>query len=277
MSSGCGPRALEANVGMLQQFRATSPEGSAQLDRMLVDEIGRIRAGLESARAAQEASGRPSKKLTAPPFFPAVFLSRTGRLDRVRVGTEGAELRAVSFGEIDPEDFQAGDEVLLSHERNFISAKRRRTAFTCGDTATFVRYAGEGRLVIKSRDEEIVVLAAAPLRGAALKAGDLLRFDRSTWVAYERIEQAARRRIFPGRDAGRDVRERRRLGPRDRRTEALHRTALSTPRSWRKYRLPARRRCCSTDRREPVRRSSPVPWPTGWPAFRSPVVRASST
>ena len=67
--------------------------------------------------------------------------------------------------------------------------------------ATFVRYAGERRLVIKSRDEELVVLAAAPLRDVPLKTGDLLRFDRTAWVAYERIERPARRRVFPGRDS----------------------------------------------------------------------------
>jgi proteasome ATPase len=101
----------------------------------------------------------------------------------------GAELRAVGFGENEPEAFQPGDEVLLSHERNCIIRKTTAIACTCGETASFVRDAREGRLVIKSRDEELVVLAAAALRNTPLKAGDLLRFDRSAWVAYEKIDR----------------------------------------------------------------------------------------
>ncbi len=190
MASGCGPRELEPTVTMLQHFRGVSPEGSAQMDRLIVEEIGRMRAGLESASAAQEAVRQTIDELTAPPYFPAVFLSRTGTgLDDYAVVRAGADVRAVCFGENQPEEFQPGDELLLSHERNFIFGKTESATFTCGDTAPFVRHAGEGRLVIKSRDEEIVVLAAPPLRDAALKAGDLLRVDRSAWVAYEKIDR----------------------------------------------------------------------------------------
>src|SRR5207237_10067300 len=102
----------------------------------------------------------------------------------------GSELRAISFGENDPDEFQPGDELLLSNERTFILCRTPPGAFTCGETAMFVRRAGEHRLVVKSRDEEMVVLAAASLRDTVLKAGDLLRFDRNTCVAYERIDRS---------------------------------------------------------------------------------------
>ena len=191
VASGCGPRDLEPTLAMLQQFRTMSPEGGAQVDRLMVEEIGRMRAGLGSARASQEAVRQTIADITAPPYYPATFLARSeGALDDyaiVRAG--GGDVRAVGFGENDPEEFQLGDDVLLSHERNFVFCKTISTAFTSGDTATFLRYAGEGRLVIKSRDEEIVVIAAAALRGAPLKAGDILRFDRSGWVAYEKIDR----------------------------------------------------------------------------------------
>jgi proteasome-associated ATPase len=190
MASGCGPRDLEPSVAMLQKFRAASAEGGTQMDRLMIEEIGRMRLGLESARAAQEAVRQTIDELTAPPYFPAVFLSRTGTgLDDYAVVRAGADVRAVCFGENQPEEFQPGDELLLSHERNFVFRKTTATAFTCGDTASFVRYAGEGRLVIKSRDEEMIVLAAAPLRDSPLTTGDLVRFDRSAWVAYEKINR----------------------------------------------------------------------------------------
>jgi proteasome-associated ATPase len=183
------PREMEQTVAMLQQYRAASREGGAQVDGMLIEEIGRMRAGLESASAAQEAVRQTIEALTAPPNFPAVFVSRIGGESEFALVRMGSELRAVGFGEMNPEEFQTGDEVLLSHERNVILSKSEGATFTCGETATFVRFTGAGRLVIKSRDEQMVVLAAGPLRGAPLKAGDLLRFDRSSCVAYEKIER----------------------------------------------------------------------------------------
>ncbi len=190
MASGGAPHDLEQNVGLLQQFRTASPEGGTQVDRLLVEEIGRMRAGLETAREAQEAVRQTIEELTAPPYFPAVFLSRIEPgLEENAMVRAGGEVRAVGFGENNPEQFQPGDECLLSHERNFIFRKTTSKTFTCGETASFVRCAGEGRLVIKARDEEMVVLPAAALRDAPLKAGDLLRFDRGAWVAYEKIER----------------------------------------------------------------------------------------
>jgi proteasome ATPase len=185
-----GLRDIEMGLSMLGHFRATSPEAGAQVDRMMVEEIWRIRAGLDSAREALDAVRQTIDELTAPPYFPGVFLSRTGTGpgDRAMVRV-GGELRAVGFAQNDPTSFHMGDELLISHERNFILRKAESAAFTGGDTATFVRSAGSGRLVIKSRDEEIVVLAAAGLRDAPLNAGDLIRFDRNAWVAYEKVDR----------------------------------------------------------------------------------------
>ena len=190
MAAGCGPRELAQNVAALQQLRASSQEASARADALLMEEIARMRMGLEAARAAHEAVRATIEQLTAPPYFPAVFLARTGPgLNQNALVRAGAEVRAVGFGENDPEEFQPGDELLLSNERNVISGKAESGAFTCGDTATFVRAAGEGLLVVKARDEEMVVLAVSALRGAGLKAGDLVRFDRNTWMAYEKINR----------------------------------------------------------------------------------------
>jgi len=160
-----------------------------QMDRMLVEEIGRMRAGLESARVAQEEVRKLVEAFTAPPYFPGVFLSRAGQLGDSALVRVGGELRAVGFGENDPGEFQTGDELLLSNERNFIHCRAPLGAFTSGETAPFVRHSSHGHLVIKSREEELIVLAAAPLRDTTLKAGDLLRFDRNLWVAFEKVER----------------------------------------------------------------------------------------
>ena len=181
---------IEQKLMLLRDFRSNSPEGGAQVDRMLLEEIVRMRSGLESARMSHEDLRKLAEALTAPPLFPAIFQGRSasgsGLSALVRVP---GELRAVGFGENDPDEFVPGDEVLLSNERNFIHCKAQPGSFTCGDTASFVRRDGGRHLVVKSRDEDMVVLAGASLRDAELKAGDLLRFDRTMWVAHERIER----------------------------------------------------------------------------------------
>ncbi len=236
------PGDIDQIVGILQQFRAAAREGSAQVDRLMVEEIARLGAGLEAARAAQEAIRQTIEELTAPPYFPAVFLSRTGPgLDLNAMVRVGGEVRAVGFGGTDPGEFQPGDELLLTHERNVIFGKTESAAFTCGDTASYVRHAGEGRLVIKARDEEMVVLTAAALRDAPLKTGDLLRFDRNTWVAYEKIDRPRGDEYFLGETPSETFAS---VGGLDREIEELKRSIelhFHHPEIVRKYRLPRKK------------------------------------
>ena len=63
-----------------------------------------------------------------------------------------------------PEQLAPGDEVFLSHERNFVIAKSLSPGFLTGEVAIYSRSTGDGRLVLRIRDEEVVVLAKAALR-----------------------------------------------------------------------------------------------------------------
>ncbi len=65
-----------------------------------------------------------------------------------------------------------------------------------GETATFSRRTGDGRLVVRCRDDELVLDAAGPLVDAELKEGDSLRIDRAAWMAYEKLERTAGRRYL---------------------------------------------------------------------------------
>jgi len=59
--------------------------------------------------------------LTAPPFFPAIYLGRENDATEARaVVSVVGEIRAVRFGDTKPDDLVPGDRVWLSHERNFI-------------------------------------------------------------------------------------------------------------------------------------------------------------
>jgi proteasome-associated ATPase len=168
---------------------AAAPE---QIDRFLVDRIGQLQGGLQSAQAKQEEFTELLEKFTAPPYFPAVHVHtlETDRGPRAAVRL-GSELRVVALGdEMATSDLTPGDEVLLANERNFIVGKSQTSCFHCGEVATFSRFLDHGRCVVKVRDEELVVVAGAALRGAGLSAGDQVRVDRNFGLAFEKVERS---------------------------------------------------------------------------------------
>ena len=67
-----------------------------------------------------------------------------------------------------------------------------------GETAVFDRCTADGRLVLRWRDDEIIVDAAGGLQLAKLESGDRVRCDRTACVAYEKIERAAGQSCFLG-------------------------------------------------------------------------------
>src|SRR5208283_790469 len=146
---------------------------------------GQLHGGLRIAQQKQEELSEMLEKFTAPPYYPAIFQNTVdtekGPSAVVRLGSE---LRAVALGDaVEPGELMPGDEVLLASERNVIVAKSGTSCFDCGELATFSRFLPGGRCVVKMRDDEFVVIAAAALRASGLTAGDLVRFDRTFGLA----------------------------------------------------------------------------------------------
>jgi proteasome-associated ATPase len=107
------------------------------------------------------------------------------------------ERRVVQIGEgIDREQLAPGDEILLSGERNFLVANSGVPSLLTGEVALFSRYTSDGRIVLKARDEEVVVLAKRALLDAGLKPGDCVRFSRGAGLAFERIAPAKGEQFF---------------------------------------------------------------------------------
>ena len=103
----------------------------------------------------------------------------------------------VSLAEgLDAGSLALGDEVLLNGEMTLVVGKAPDDLPRSGETAVFDRSTADGRLVLKWRDDELIAQPAGPLQAAGLEAGDLVRWDRSAWIAYEKIERAAGRRYF---------------------------------------------------------------------------------
>ena len=80
-----------------------------------------------------------------------------------------------------------GEEVFLGPERNVIMARSTAPAHVTGETASFVRYLPDGRLVLRIHDQDLVARPAACL-GNSLRPGAVLRWDRASGLAYEHLD-----------------------------------------------------------------------------------------
>jgi proteasome-associated ATPase len=189
---------LGARMGNLQALRARGEETSLVADEFLLREVDRQRAALMETRAGQEELKQILDQLASPPYFPGVFLS----LEETRRGPaamvwQGNTRRVVQLDdEMDPESLVPGEEVLLTEKLNLVMEKSPYPTCRGGEMAIFDRYAPNGRLVIRFRDEVVVVDAVGTLDGVQLRAGDLVRWDRSLWLAFERLEPSRGEDLF---------------------------------------------------------------------------------
>ena len=189
LSAEPGALSLDERLAALARARQIETESPGAVDRLLLERITSLRETLSSVHEQHSELRDLLKHLTAPPYFPAVFLAAADA-----AGVQGAivqtenERRVVQCGQgVVPEELAPGDEVFLSNERNVVVAKSNTPSFLTGEIATYNRDAGDGRIVLRSRDEELVVLASAALRDAGVKAGDGVRFSRTAGLAFEKI------------------------------------------------------------------------------------------
>ena len=171
-------------------LRRQSSQAGERLDRYFLGELERLRAGLAEAKGLQDQLKDIVQRLTAPPWHSAVFLGLApGRPSSALVLHNGAR-RVVSLAnDVDPSRLAAGDEVLLGHELNVVMAASPDPPRS-GVIAVFDRRLEDGRLVLRSRDEEALVEASGHLEADLLRSGDLVRWDRQAWMAFERVERS---------------------------------------------------------------------------------------
>lgn len=186
------PGSLDSRLALLAQLRKNAAENEAAMDRHLLVRLTRMDEALSAVQQQQEELRELIATLTAPPFFPAVFLGLAGahRVAGAIVQT-GNEQRVVQIAEdLPPGQLAPGDEVFLSQERNFIVARSETPILPTGEVADYSRRLADGRVVLRSRDEELVVVPGLALRDQGLKAGDAVRFNRLAGLALERIESS---------------------------------------------------------------------------------------
>jgi proteasome-associated ATPase len=243
MNGGEGTLPLDERLAVLARLRESGMESGTAIDRAMMERIEQMHQALISVQEEHGQLRGLIGKLTEPPYFPAVFLANadTPNVQGALVQTD-TERRVVQIGEeIDREQLAPGDEVLLSGERNFLVAASGVPSLLTGEVASFSRSTGDGRIVLKARDEEVVVLAKRALLDAGLKAGDWVRFIRSPGLAFEKIAPAKCEQYFleaTPADSFDDI------GGLDREIEQVQRMMTLhhlQPASTKRYRLPAKR------------------------------------
>ncbi len=187
---GGSNRPLDERVAMLALLRETSPGIAPKIDSFLLERIGRLQEAMSVVEGQQDGLRRLIDGLTAPPYFPAIVLGTTesGQVTGAVVQC-GEDRRVVQVSEdVDSNDLHPGDEVFLTSERNCLIAKSEQETMQTGEVGTYSRSIGEGRIVLRSHNEEVVVREMPALHSAGLKAGDGVRFNRVTGLALEKIE-----------------------------------------------------------------------------------------
>lgn len=195
---GDGALPLDQKLELAAQARRVSAEASSAIDLRLLDEIRGLRGALQVAATQQEALKELIDKVTAPPLHPAVLIDFTMLQSGISaVVAQGDARRVVAISpEVDPEVLSAGVEVLLGPERNVIVGVSPRRVLSTGETATFERLTADRRMIVRSREEEVVVDVARELRGASLEAGDSVRWSRALGFAFEKVDRGSDRDGF---------------------------------------------------------------------------------
>ncbi len=195
---GEGAPGIAEKVQLVRSLRGQSEDIDHFIDEYLVCEVARMGAGLLETQAAQGQLRKRLQLLAAPPHHPAIFLGRhDGDAGPGAMVCHGSSRRVVTFADdVDVDAIGIGDEVLLGSELNVVIRKSPYRPQRGGETAVFDRYTEDGRILVKWRDEEVVVDAAGPLAATPLRNGDLLRWERNLWLAFEKINRARGEHLF---------------------------------------------------------------------------------
>jgi ATP-dependent 26S proteasome regulatory subunit len=190
------PLDLDQKLEWLDRIREESPELVSHLQRFLMMKIREIHLGVAKAQEHQAQLQAELKDLinrfSSTPWFPAIFLGHVETLhgSRAMVMTGGNSRRVVQLEKnMLGQPLAAGEEVFLDQNLNLVMAKAPYGFPSCGETGLFERRTADGRIVLRCRDEEVVVEVAAPLKDCPLNRGDQLRWDRMVWMAFEKLDR----------------------------------------------------------------------------------------
>ncbi len=193
-SSGEDGPSDAAKLDFIQSRRRVREE-SRKLDELFIAEIAAKSTALRQAqklherlRAKQEELVQVIEKLRAPPLRLAVFLGwieAAGQL--LAKVAHGVDRYLVALDvEFECENLAVGDTVYLGSSLGVVLGKAEN-GLQVGETATVERRLSTDRIVLRDRDEEVVVLAAAELRSGSLEPGEQVLWNRQLGLAFAKI------------------------------------------------------------------------------------------
>jgi proteasome-associated ATPase len=199
LAVGEGAPSIEEKAEMLRQYRGRG-ERLGPADRELAGRIAQLGNGLTEAQQMHADFRRMMDELLEPPWYPAILaqvLPGTEGFRRILVHQGGSSRVVGVGGDVDLDGLSPGDEIYLGKEQNIVVGRSPERYPRCGETGIFERWTADGRLVVKTRDEEVVVKAAGSLIASGdLRSGDQVRFDRSVWFAFEKVERSQGSHFF---------------------------------------------------------------------------------
>ena len=230
---------VEQKLLLMQGIREESDEAASHLDLFLLGEVTRLREGLQTATHHQARLRGVLESYTCSPWYPAVLIDLVATPQGQRaIVSVGGSYRVVALADdVDTSSLARGDEVFLAKESSILTGKSPCPTLLCGETVVVARDLPDGRIVVRWREEEVVISLAEPLREAQLRPGDLVRWDRSAWMAFEKVDRNDGAHLFleeTPRESFDDI------GGLDAQIEALQRSIslhLYHPDAARRYRL----------------------------------------
>jgi hypothetical protein len=158
----------------MRRRQSSDSSESSSSEQELRRENERLQAAVQSACNAQIELRQLVEHLTAAPWHAARMLQIMSMPQGTRALVwTGEGARAVGLHpDVDPSELPAGGAVFLSTDRNLVMSPAPEELLRTGETAVFERFTPDGRLVLRSRDEELVAEASARLDVAQLRSGD---------------------------------------------------------------------------------------------------------
>ena len=222
---GAGTPDVAERLEIARMLRGALGDAASEVDRVLLERIVGLGGTLDQVRVRHDELHTLLMRYQHETWHPAIFRSVVSKVltdtsePRVLVTVDGARRIVGVVRELDVATLVPGDEVYLDDERRLVVAASPFGSPPSSDTATLERVLGDGaRLLLRWRDELIVADASARLLEAAPREGDLLRWDRSIGMAFERLDRRVERSFLleEVEETGRD-----RIGGQDANLERL--------------------------------------------------------
>jgi proteasome-associated ATPase len=197
--TGPGAPSMAERLDALEAARHTAIGGAALVDEWMLHEMVELRLGLDEARLHQAELQKVHEQLTSPPWLTALFMRLVPAADgpaRALVGHQGA-VRIVTLGPgVDPSVLAVGEDVIVSHDLNVLLGPFSPGVSRGCEVGEFAERLSSGSIVLRSRETEIVVQAAAALAAVDLEKGDRVRWDPAVGMAFERLPRPVRSDLF---------------------------------------------------------------------------------